>query len=76
LIGRGIYALSEWGYESGTVANVIERILTENGEMSQDEIVDEVLKRRQVKKITIVLALKNGKKFERTGRKMYKLAKS
>ncbi len=74
LIGRGIYALAEWGYEKGTVANVIERVLKESGELSQEEIVDKVLEKRQVKKITIMLALKNNPKFERTGRKRYKLA--
>lgn len=73
LIGRGIYALNEWGYERGTVAEVIEKLLREKGEMSQDEIVDSVLKRRQVKKITIVLALKNNLQFERVGRKRYRL---
>lgn len=76
LIGRGIYALSEWGYESGTVTNVIGKLLQEKGELSQDEIVNQVLKQRQVKKITILLALKNSEKFERVGRKMYKLVKN
>lgn len=73
LIGRGIYALSEWGYEKGTVADVIEMILGENKELSQEEIIDKVLEKRQVKRITIILALKNGKKFSRVGRKHYKL---
>lgn len=73
LIGRGIYALEEWGYESGTVAEVIERILKADKEVSQDEIVQKVLERRQVKRITIVLALKNNKNFERVGRQRYRL---
>ncbi len=73
LVGRGIYALGEWGYEKGTVAEVIEAILKKKKELEQEEIVNLVLKQRQVKKITIVLALKNGKKFERVGRKRYKL---
>ncbi len=73
LIGRGIYALGEWGYESGTVAEVIEKMLSDGQEFSQEEIIDKVLERRQVKKITIILALKNGDQFERTGRKRYKL---
>ncbi len=73
LIGRGIYALSEWGYESGTVADVIESILKEKKELPQDEIVDLVLKKRQVKKITVVLALKNSERFTRLGRKHYRL---
>lgn len=73
LIGRGIYALSEWGYEKGTVAEVIVKILKEKGELKQDDVIKQVLKRRQVKEITIVLALKNNPKFERVGRKVYKL---
>ena len=76
LIGRGIYALSEWGYEKGTVEHVIERILNKKKELSQEEIVDQVLKQRQVKKITVVLVLKNSGKFERIGRKRYKIKKA
>ncbi len=75
LIGRGIYALSEWGYEKGTVAEVVEKILAEKGEMDQDEIISQVMKKRQVKTITIVLALKNSKKFTRVGRHRYALKK-
>lgn len=73
LIGRGIYALKDWGYERGTVAEVIKGILKEKGELTQDEIIEAVLQRRQVKRITIILALKNSKKFVRVGRKIYKL---
>lgn len=73
LIGRGIYALSEWGYESGTVADVVESILKEKKELSQEEIVDLVLKKRQVKKITVLLSLKNSDRFTRLGRKHYKI---
>ena len=71
LIGRGIYAMAEWGYERGTVADVIVRILADKGELDMDDIIAEVLKKRQVKKITIQLALKNTDKFERVGRKRY-----
>ncbi|MBD3361064.1 hypothetical protein GF366_04680 [Candidatus Peregrinibacteria bacterium] len=76
LIGRGIYALKEWGYEKGTVENVIEKILKEKKELTQEEIVELVLQKRKVKKITVVLVLKNGEKFERIGRKRYRLKKS
>lgn len=74
LIGRGIYALQEWGYNEGTVADVITEILKEKGELKRDEIIAEVLKRRQVKKITIQLNLKNKPQFQRVGRDVYKLA--
>ncbi len=73
LIGRGIYALKDWGYEKGTVAEVIRTVLKEKGELTQDEIINAVLDRRQVKRITIILALKNSKNFVRVGRKIYKL---
>ncbi|PKL36827.1 hypothetical protein CVV38_02940 [Candidatus Peregrinibacteria bacterium HGW-Peregrinibacteria-1] len=73
LIGRGIYALDEWGYESGTVLDVVEKLLKENGEMMVDDIVKEVLSQRQVKKITIMLALKSSERIERIGRNAYKL---
>ena len=76
LIGRGIYALSEWGYSSGTVADVITDILNEAKKpLSRDEIVSGVLQRRQVKKITILLNLKNKPQFERVGRDKYKLTR-
>jgi len=73
LIGRGIYGLKEWGYVPGTVAEVIEAILRDKGTLSQDEIVQNVLKQRIVKPITIVLSLKNKSQFVRVGRKHYAL---
>ena len=75
LIGRGLYALKEWGYKPGTVADVIESILKKTDHMTEDEIINEVLKSRKVKKITIILNLKNNPKFSRVGRKKYKLKK-
>lgn len=73
LIGRGIYGLKEWGYRSGTVAEVIVSILEEKGSLSQDQIIEEVMKQRQVKPITIILSLKNKENFVRVGRKQYAL---
>lgn len=75
LIGRGIYALKEWGYKEGTVADIIEAILKDRKAKSQENIIKEVLKQRQVKRITIILNLKNKPQFERTGREQYKLKK-
>ncbi len=73
LVGRGLYSLKEWGYKEGTVADIIVDILSEaDYPMSRDEIVDEVLKQRLVKKATIILALMDKNKFERVGNK-YKL---
>jgi len=74
LVGRGIYGLKEWGYVPGTVADIIEELLGKKESMSQDEIIQEVLKQRYVKPITIILSLKNKKQFVRVGRKQYSLA--
>ena len=73
LIGRGIYALKEWGYSSGTVADIIGSILKTKKSLSEEEIINEVLKQRQVKNITIILNLKNKPQFTRVGRKQYAL---
>lgn len=75
LIGRGIYALKEWGYTHGTVADVITTLLKDNDPMSEEEIIAGVLQHRQVKPITIILNLKNKPRFVRVGRKRYSLQK-
>ncbi len=64
LVGRGIYSLKEWGYNDGTVSDVIEKILSQTEEsMSRDEVIDKVLEERLVKKTTVILALMNKEKF-------------
>lgn len=60
LVGRGIYALSKWGYKKGTVRDVLEEILQKNKKpLTRDEILDRVLEIRQVKKSTIIINLNN-----------------
>lgn len=74
LIGRGIYALAEWGYEPGTVSVVIAQILRKSGRgMHKNEIVKEVLKQRKVKETTIVLNLQNKDLFRRVAKATYTL---
>ncbi len=74
LVGRGIYALKEWGYEEGTVSDVISNILKKEGRpMDKEEIIDMVLKKRMVKRETIVLALSNKDKFKKTESGYYTL---
>ena len=64
LIGRGIYALSEWGYNPGQIKDVIERALKEAGvPMERSEILEKVLQQRLVKKNTILLGLGDKKRF-------------
>ena len=71
LVGRGLYALAKWGYEPGTVADVIENILKKNGAMSKKQIVEEVLNQRTVKIGTISLNLQKNPHFVRVGRAVY-----
>lgn len=75
LIGRGIYALNEWGYNKGTVADIIADILKkEGGPLHRDEIVKRVLKHRQVKETTILLNLQGKNQFKRVAKATYELA--
>lgn len=65
LVGRGIYALREWGYESGTVSQVVENILKTEGPLEKKDIYKKVLDQRNVKESTIYLSLMNNKKIIR-----------
>lgn len=74
LIGRGIYALKEWGYSKGTVADIISEVLREAGEpLHRDEIVRRVLKSRFVKETTILLNLQGKSQFKRVAKATYSL---
>lgn len=75
LIGRGIYALKEWGYKKGTVADIITEVLKKAGEpLHRDEIVKRVLKSRHVKETTILLNLQGKAQFKRVAKATYALA--
>ena len=65
LVGRGLYALSEWGYMSGVVRDVIRKILTKHGPLTREDIVGKVLKERYVKENTILVNLQNSKFFKK-----------
>jgi len=73
LVGRGIYALRDWGYQEGTVNDIITQILNEKGPLVKKDLVEEVLKQRLVQKTTITLALMDKNKFARTEDGKYKL---
>lgn len=77
LVGRGIYALSEWGYKPGVVSDVIVEVLRKSTEpMTRDAIVEEVLKHRMVKKNTILVGLSNKKLFKKVGKNLYSLVET
>lgn len=73
LVGRGIYALREWGYKSGTVAEIVAEILKEKGPLTKDEILEELKKQRIVKRATVQLALMNKDRFQKMADGHYKL---
>lgn len=73
LVGRGLYALKEWGYREGTVEDVIRHLLSKKSPMSKQDIIAGVLKQRQVKKGTISLNLQKCPDFVRVGRAVYAL---
>ena len=76
LVGRGRYALKEWGHIEGTVEDVIEKVLRDNGNkpMHRDEIIRGVLRYRQVRETTIVLNLQSKPKFKRVATATFQLA--
>lgn len=77
LIGRGIYALRDWGYKKGTVSQIITSILEESKTpLTREEIVKNVLKVRKVKETTVLLNLQNKKLYQRVDKNMYTVAKT
>jgi DNA-directed RNA polymerase delta subunit len=72
LVGRGIYALSEWGYAQGTVREVVGEVLRKNETpMKRIDIIKQVLALRQVKKSTVVINLNTF--FAKVGKDAYTL---
>lgn len=65
LVGRGLYALTEWGYASGVVKDVIQKMLKKHGALTKEEIIQKVLKERYVKENTILVNLQNSKIFRK-----------
>lgn len=71
LVGRGLYALADWGYMSGVVRDVIAGVLEKHGPMTRDEIIDKVLKERYVKENTIIVNLQNPDFFKKDPKGRY-----
>lgn len=74
LVGRGLYALKEWGYIAGVVKDVIKNIIEKNGPLTKEEIIQKVLKERYVKDNTIMVNLQNQKHFRKDKDNKYHLA--
>ena len=74
LVGRGLYALKEWGYTTGVVKDVIKQVLKTNGPLSREDIIEKVRKERYVKDNTIVVNLQDSRLFKRNADGRYALA--
>lgn len=68
LVGRGVYALAEWGYREGPVATIIENVLREKGALTREQIIEAVGKERFVKTNTILVNLQNAKFKKKDGK--------
>ena len=71
LVGRGMYALAEWGYKAGIAREVIRDILKKEGPLSKDEVVEKVMKERYFKKNTILVNLVTSKYFKKNKQGLY-----
>jgi len=77
LVGRGLYALKEWGYEEGAVKDIIAKILRESKRpLSKEEVLEKTLRQRFVKANTVLLNLSNRKNFLKTSEGRYKIQES
>ena len=74
LVGRGLYALKEWGYAPGVVREVIRGVLEKNGPLTRDEIIERVKRERYVKDATIVVNLQHSE-FKRDNEGKYVVAR-
>lgn len=71
LVGRGMYALSEWGYKKGIAREVIADILKREGPLGKEDIFQKVDKERYFKKNTISVNLANSKYFKKSKNGLY-----
>jgi DNA-directed RNA polymerase delta subunit len=77
LVGRGTYALAEWGYVPGTIKDIITKVLKDKSEpVHKDEIVKQVLAQRLVAKNTVLMNLNNKANFEKDQNDKYFLRKT
>jgi len=73
LVGRGLYALKDWGYTAGVVKDVISDILEKSGPLVKEKVIAVVLKQRFVKPNTVFINLENKKYFKKSPDGKYSL---
>lgn len=65
LVGRGIYALAEHGYTSGSVQEIVKKIMAKNLDLKTSDIIDQVKEKKLVKESTIRMAIRKNKNSPR-----------
>jgi len=65
LVGRGMYALREHGYEPGTALEVLISVLRKYGPLSRERIIELVSQKKILKTQTILINLQNRRYFRR-----------
>lgn len=65
LVGRGLYALAEWGYQPGVVRDVIREALAKKP-LTREQVIEAVKKVRYVKDNTILVNLGDTRYFKRS----------
>jgi hypothetical protein len=73
LVGRGLYALAEWGYQPGVVRDVIKEALKKKP-LTREQVIEEVKKVRYVKDNTILVNLNDSKYFKQLKNGTYTVA--
>lgn len=74
LVGRGLYALSSWGYQPGTVKDIIKAVLAKSGPVSKEDLVRLVKQERHVKDNTILINLQSKAHFKKLSDGRFHLA--
>lgn len=66
LVGRGMYGLRDWGFDEGTVKEIIIKLLKEaQTALEKDAIIDHVLTKKRVKKTTVMVNLADRRVFHK-----------
>ncbi|MEX2090815.1 MAG: sigma factor-like helix-turn-helix DNA-binding protein [Candidatus Paceibacterota bacterium] len=77
LVGRGTYALSEWGYKSGTVRDVLIDLMKSSSKpLAKTALLTKVMNARMVKENTVLLNLQDSKTFLKNEDGTYSLRKA
>jgi len=77
LVGRGIYALKEWGFKKGTVLDLLKKILKkEKSGLNQEKICQQILKKRLISKNTIIMNLHSSNIFVKDNKDNWKIKRN